>query len=189
YAESWHQEAEQRGLSNLRTTVDALPWLVEKQTIETFERYDVLSERELESRFEVFVEQYSTKLNIEAETAASIARAMLLPAGGRRPPRGAPGGRPRGPRERDGGPGRRVRHGDPGARGEERAPPRRGGPRARALDARQHDPRRRGRPRGRRQARADRRRRPVAAAEVLGDAVPQVARETLPTAAQRALNL
>ena len=40
----------------------------------------MLSERELESRFEVFVEQYATKLNIEAETAASIARTMLLPA-------------------------------------------------------------------------------------------------------------
>ena len=40
----------------------------------------MLSERELESRFEVMVEQYTTKLNIEAETAASIARTMLLPA-------------------------------------------------------------------------------------------------------------
>jgi glutamine synthetase len=80
YAESWHTEAEQRGLANLRTTPDALPWLVEEQTINTFERYNVLSERELESRFEVFVEQYCTRANIEAETAASIARTMLLPA-------------------------------------------------------------------------------------------------------------
>jgi len=80
YAEAWHAEAEQRGLANLRTTPEALPWLVEEQTISTFERYDVLSERELESRFEVFVEQYTTRLNIEAETAASIARTMLLPA-------------------------------------------------------------------------------------------------------------
>jgi glutamine synthetase len=80
YAEAWHAEAEQRGLANLRTTPEALPWLVEEQTISTFERYNVLSERELESRFEVFVEQYTTRLNIEAETAASIARTMLLPA-------------------------------------------------------------------------------------------------------------
>jgi glutamine synthetase len=80
YADEWHREAEKRGLSNLRTTPDALPWLVEKQTIQAFERYDVLSERELQSRFEVFVEQYATNLNIEAETAASIARTMLLPA-------------------------------------------------------------------------------------------------------------
>jgi glutamine synthetase len=80
YSEAWHKEAEERGLANLRTTVDALPWLVEEQTINTLERYNVLSERELESRFEVFVEQYSTRANIEAETAASIARTMLLPA-------------------------------------------------------------------------------------------------------------
>jgi glutamine synthetase len=80
YAESWHREAEQRGLANLPTTPDALPWLVEERTIEAFERYEVLSERELESRFEVSVEQYATRLNIEAETAASIARTMLLPA-------------------------------------------------------------------------------------------------------------
>jgi glutamine synthetase len=80
YDEAWHAEAEKRGLANLRTTPDALPWLVEKQTVATFERYKVLSERELESRFEVMVEQYTTRLNIEAETAASIARTMLLPA-------------------------------------------------------------------------------------------------------------
>ena len=80
YDEAWHTEAEKRGLANLRTTPDALPWLVEKQTIATFERYKVLSERELESRFEVMVEQYTTRVNIEAETAASIARTMLLPA-------------------------------------------------------------------------------------------------------------
>jgi glutamine synthetase len=83
YSDSWHKEAERRGLKNLRTTPDALPWLVEKQTIRAFERYNVLSERELESRFEVAVEQYSTKLNIEAETAASIARTMILPAAAR----------------------------------------------------------------------------------------------------------
>jgi glutamine synthetase len=80
YDEAWHAEAEKRGLANLRTTPDALPWLVETQTITTFERYKVLSERELESRFEVMVEQYITRVNIEAETAASIARTMLLPA-------------------------------------------------------------------------------------------------------------
>ena len=80
YSDAWHMEAAKRGLANLRTTPDALPWLVEKQTIAVFERYEVLSERELQSRFEVAVEQYSTKLNIEAETAASMARTMILPA-------------------------------------------------------------------------------------------------------------
>ncbi len=52
-------------------------------TIALFSNYGVLSERELESRYEVFLEQYVTKINIEAETAASIARTMLLPAAAR----------------------------------------------------------------------------------------------------------
>ena len=80
YSEEWHAEAEQRGLLNLRTTPDALPWYVNEQTVEVFGNYEVLSERELESRYEVLVEQYIIKLNIEAETAATIARTMLLPA-------------------------------------------------------------------------------------------------------------
>jgi glutamine synthetase len=80
YSDAWHAEAEQRGLYNLRTTPDALPWLVEKQTIKAFENYNVLSERELEARYDVFVEQYATKLNIEGEVAASIARTQILPA-------------------------------------------------------------------------------------------------------------
>jgi glutamine synthetase len=80
YSEEWHHEAESRGLANLRQTPEALPWLVEPATVEVFERYDVLSERELESRYEVFLEQYTTTINIEGETAAAIARTMLLPA-------------------------------------------------------------------------------------------------------------
>jgi glutamine synthetase len=80
YSEDWHAEAEQRGLANLAQSPDALPWLVEPSTVEVFSKYEVLSERELESRYEVSVEQYVTTVNIEGETAASIARTMLLPA-------------------------------------------------------------------------------------------------------------
>jgi glutamine synthetase len=80
YSEAWHKEAEKRGLENLRSTPDALPWLVEKGTVALFKKYKVLSKRELESRYEVFTEQYAVKLNIESETAATIARTMLLPA-------------------------------------------------------------------------------------------------------------
>jgi glutamine synthetase len=80
YSEAWHTEAERRGLANIRSTPDALPWLVDKQTVGVFKRFKVLSKRELEARYEVFIEQYSVKLNIEAETAASIARTLLLPA-------------------------------------------------------------------------------------------------------------
>jgi glutamine synthetase len=80
YADEWYAEAEQRGLFNLRTTPDALPWLLEDQTVSAFENYKVLSRRELESRFEVMAEQYVTTINIEAETAADIARTQILPA-------------------------------------------------------------------------------------------------------------
>ncbi|MDX6717778.1 MAG: glutamine synthetase, partial [Solirubrobacteraceae bacterium] len=80
YAEEWHEEAEGRGLSNLRTTPDALPWFVHEQTVDVMSTYGVLSERELEARYEVAVEQYFVKLNIESETASAIARTMLLPA-------------------------------------------------------------------------------------------------------------
>jgi glutamine synthetase len=83
YSEEWHAEAEQRGLLNLRATPDALPYLLNDQTTTMFANYGVLSERELESRYEVFAEQYVTTLNIEAETAASIARTMVLPAAAR----------------------------------------------------------------------------------------------------------
>jgi glutamine synthetase len=80
YSEAWHKEAEKRGLANLRTTPDALPWIVDKQTIAAFKKYKVLSKRELESRYEVFTEQYAVNINIESETASGIARTMLLPA-------------------------------------------------------------------------------------------------------------
>ncbi len=80
YSEAWHKEAEKRGLANLRTTPDALPWLTDKQTVAAFKKYKVLSKRELESRYEVFTEQYVMNINIEAETAASIGRTMILPA-------------------------------------------------------------------------------------------------------------
>jgi glutamine synthetase len=83
YSDDWHEEARRRGLLDLQATPDALPYLISDETQEMFSHYGVLSQRELESRYEVFLEQYVTKLNIEAETAASIARTMLLPAAAR----------------------------------------------------------------------------------------------------------
>ncbi len=80
YSHEWHAEAEKRGLYNLRSTPEALPWLVDKTTVALFKKYGVLSKRELESRHEVFFEQYAVKINIESETAASIARTQILPA-------------------------------------------------------------------------------------------------------------
>jgi len=80
YSEEWHAEAEQRGLKNLKTTPDALPEMLSDQTVAAFENYNVLSKRELESRFEVAAEQYALRANIEAETTFSIAKTMILPA-------------------------------------------------------------------------------------------------------------
>jgi glutamine synthetase len=80
YSEQWEKEAAERGLKNLRTTPDALPEVIAPTTIETFARYSVLSERELEARYEVWIEQYAIGANIEAETAAAIARTQILPA-------------------------------------------------------------------------------------------------------------
>jgi glutamine synthetase len=80
YDEAWHAEAEQRGLKNLRTTPEALPEVISEQTIAAFENYEVLSRRELESRYEVWIEQYAIRANIEAETTHSIAKTMILPA-------------------------------------------------------------------------------------------------------------
>jgi glutamine synthetase len=80
YSDEWHAEAERRGLKNLKTTPEALPELISESSIAAFSNYEVLSEREVESRYEVLVEQYWINANIEAETTASIARTMLLPA-------------------------------------------------------------------------------------------------------------
>lgn len=80
YSDEWQQEAEKRGLKNLRTTPDALPEVIAPSTIEVFGEYNVLSERELDARYEVWVEQYAMNANIEAETAATIARTQIIPA-------------------------------------------------------------------------------------------------------------
>ncbi|MEZ5075844.1 MAG: glutamine synthetase III [Solirubrobacterales bacterium] len=80
YSEEWHEEAEERGLKNLRTTPDALPEVLADDTVAAFENYNVLSKRELESRFEVWVEQYTILANIEAEETFTIGQTMILPA-------------------------------------------------------------------------------------------------------------
>jgi glutamine synthetase len=80
YSEEWQEEAARRGLKNLRTTPDALPEVISDSTVETFENYNVLTRRELEARYEVWVEQYAMQANIEAETAATMARTQIIPA-------------------------------------------------------------------------------------------------------------
>ncbi|MDX1646298.1 MAG: glutamine synthetase III [Longimicrobiales bacterium] len=83
YTDEWVEEAGRRGLLNLRSTMDALPKLVEEKNLALFEKYGVLSHRELESRFEIYVEQYFHAINIEGETAQHMAQTMILPAAAR----------------------------------------------------------------------------------------------------------
>jgi glutamine synthetase len=63
--------------------MDALPHLVSEKNAALFEKYSVLSKRELESRHEIFVEQYFRTVNIEGETAAHMVHSMFLPAANR----------------------------------------------------------------------------------------------------------
>ena len=80
YSEAWHAEAERRGLPNRRTTVDSLPDLISPKSIKLFGKYGVLSERELHSRYEIFVEGYRKTINIESQLTIHIAKRMILPA-------------------------------------------------------------------------------------------------------------
>ncbi|MEO1495984.1 MAG: glutamine synthetase III [Planctomycetota bacterium] len=80
YSDEWHVEAEKRGLLNNKTTADALPALQAAPVKEMFSKYNVLSERELESRFETYVEQYCMTVRVEANLTKKMARTMIFPA-------------------------------------------------------------------------------------------------------------
>ena len=80
YSEEWHQEAEKRGLPNLKNTVEVLPVVTRKDTTELFAKYRVYSAKELESRFNILSEAYVKTINIEASTGLMIAKGMILPA-------------------------------------------------------------------------------------------------------------
>ncbi len=80
YSEDWHKEAEKRGLPNLRNTLDALPALTDPANIAVLAKYGVLSERELQSRYDIFLERYCLDVNTEAQLALEIAKTKILPA-------------------------------------------------------------------------------------------------------------
>ncbi len=80
YSEEWHKEAEKRGLPNLKTTVDAVPHLISKESIELFGKYKVLTEREVHSRYEIYLEKYVKTINIEVQMTTVIAKTMIIPA-------------------------------------------------------------------------------------------------------------
>ena len=80
YAHAWEEEAEKRGLLNLKSAPEALPYMVSKKNIALMEEFGVLTKTELESRCEVSLEQYSKLLHIEAVTMLEIARKRIVPA-------------------------------------------------------------------------------------------------------------
>jgi len=80
YAKEWAEEAEKRGLLNLRTTVDALPLFKSEKNVELFTRHRVLSKSEILARYEIIMENYCKTINIEALTMSDMAKKDILPA-------------------------------------------------------------------------------------------------------------
>jgi len=80
YSEEWVQEAERRGLPNLKSTVDAVKAIIAEKNINVFEKHKVLSRVELQSRYEINLENYVKTLNIEALTMLEMAKKEILPA-------------------------------------------------------------------------------------------------------------
>ena len=80
YTESWHAEAERRGLPNKKTSVESFPDLISPKSIKLFAKYGVFNDRELHSRYEIFVEGYRKTINIESQLTLQMAKRMILPA-------------------------------------------------------------------------------------------------------------
>ncbi len=79
YTEAWVKEAEKRGLPNLKTTPEALPFMKSKEVIDLFARHSVLNKTELVSRFEVYSEMYNTILDYEGKLASDMVKTMYIP--------------------------------------------------------------------------------------------------------------
>ena len=80
YSQEWEDEAERRGLLNLRNTPAALARLNDEKNLKLFERYGVLSEREWRSRTEIQAESYHEKLRVEARVMLDMAATLFMPA-------------------------------------------------------------------------------------------------------------
>ncbi len=80
YSDAWVEEAERRGLPNIKAMVDAIPALTKEKSISMFEAFKVFTKAELESRVEIEYETYSKAINIEARTMIDMAGKQLIPA-------------------------------------------------------------------------------------------------------------
>ena len=79
YTDEWVEEAAKRGLPNVRTTMEALQALAKKENVALFEKYGVFNKRELDSRYEVNMEDYHKKIHIEGKISDDIAKNVILP--------------------------------------------------------------------------------------------------------------
>jgi glutamine synthetase len=80
YADEWVEEAARRGLLNLQTTVEALPYFVKGKNVALFTKHGIFTEDEIRSRYEILVESYVKAMNIEALTLLDISRSQIAPA-------------------------------------------------------------------------------------------------------------
>ena len=80
YSDAWLKEAEQRGLPNLKSMVDAIPALTTEKSVALFEKFNVFTAAELESRAEIEYEQYAKIINIEAKAMIDISEKQIIPA-------------------------------------------------------------------------------------------------------------
>ena len=80
YSDEWVEEAEKRGLLNLKTTADALPYYISKKNIDLFTKYGIYTESEVHSRYEIVLEEYSKTINIEAMTMSEMVKKDIIPA-------------------------------------------------------------------------------------------------------------
>lgn len=80
YTDEWIEEAEKRGLYNLKSTPDALPAFIEKKNIELFTSHNIFTETEIHSRYEILLENYGKTIHIEAKTLRDMVQCQFLPA-------------------------------------------------------------------------------------------------------------
>lgn len=80
YSKEWVEEAEKRGLPHLRSTPEALKHYLSDKTIQLFDRNNIYNEIELKSRFNIFIEEYINKIDIESRLIDEIATTQIIPA-------------------------------------------------------------------------------------------------------------
>ena len=80
YSDEWVKEAEKRGLPNIRSTVEALRTFTDKESVDLFGKYKVLSKGELHARYEIYLEQYIKQINIEAKASLDMVKSLYIPA-------------------------------------------------------------------------------------------------------------